>query len=212
VVALIPEGLKLSDNGTTHAHGHNLQSSAKHSVQGPKHLAPIVGLAELLHVAPSARLAPAGMKNIINLDHVSKETGVEESFKLKGLKACSGLADGQVTAQDRCPINVLTVDGQVIAVHFSKGRGVSHGGHYKVIGSLWFIAHNVCKGNSSQSPHLAKDGLNTGECAGGGGQIQGHDRGLGVLAAGIAILEGLLVHQKINVSLTACVSPILYFP
>jgi hypothetical protein len=38
------------------------------------------------------------MKNIVNLDHVSKKTGIKGSFKLKGLGACSKLVAGQVMA------------------------------------------------------------------------------------------------------------------
>jgi hypothetical protein len=59
---------------------------------------PILGLAELLHMAPPARLAPTGVKNIVNLDHVHKKIGVKGFFKLKGLKACSKLVTGQVLA------------------------------------------------------------------------------------------------------------------
>jgi hypothetical protein len=47
--------------------------------------------------------------------------------------------------------------------------------------------------------------------AGGEGQIQGHDRGLEVLAGDKLILEGLLVHQMLNFIILH-LSPILNFP
>jgi hypothetical protein len=49
-VSLIPEGLQLSANGVPIQ--DNLLSANKESVQGPIHLSPILGLAELFHVMP----------------------------------------------------------------------------------------------------------------------------------------------------------------
>ncbi len=51
-ISLIPEGLQLGHNGVP---GQDNSLSAKEeSVQGPVHLSPILGIAELLHVTPPA--------------------------------------------------------------------------------------------------------------------------------------------------------------
>ncbi len=52
VVSLIPEGLQLSTNGVP-SQG-NLLPAKEESVQGLVHLAPVLGLAKLLHVMPPA--------------------------------------------------------------------------------------------------------------------------------------------------------------
>ncbi len=52
VVTLIPEGLQLSTNGVPGQ--DNLLPAKEESVQGPVHLTPVLGLAELLHVMPPA--------------------------------------------------------------------------------------------------------------------------------------------------------------
>ncbi len=49
-VSFIPEGAKLGDDDTPS--GHNLLATQKNRAQGPVHLLPILGSAELLHVAP----------------------------------------------------------------------------------------------------------------------------------------------------------------
>ncbi len=51
-VSLIPEGLQLGTNGVLGQ--DNPLSTKEESVQGPIHLSPILGLAELLHVMPPA--------------------------------------------------------------------------------------------------------------------------------------------------------------
>ncbi len=51
-VSLIPEGLQLGANGIPGQ--DNLLSAKEVSVQGPVHLSPVLGLAELLHVMPPA--------------------------------------------------------------------------------------------------------------------------------------------------------------
>jgi hypothetical protein len=49
-VSLISEGLQLGANGVPGQ--NNLLSAKEESVQGPIHLSPVLGLAELLHVMP----------------------------------------------------------------------------------------------------------------------------------------------------------------
>ncbi len=51
-VSLISEGLQPGHNGIPGQ--DNLLSAKEESVQGPVYLSPILGLAELLHVTPSA--------------------------------------------------------------------------------------------------------------------------------------------------------------
>ncbi len=72
-VSLIPEGLQLGHNGVP---GRDNSLFAKEeSVQGPVHLLPIQGLAELLHVTPPAQFPPASMEDVVNRDHIGQETG-----------------------------------------------------------------------------------------------------------------------------------------
>ncbi len=52
VVSFIPKGLQLGHNGAPGQ--HNTLPTKKNSVQGPIHLSPVLGLAELLHVTPPA--------------------------------------------------------------------------------------------------------------------------------------------------------------
>ncbi len=79
-VSLIPEGLQLGHNG---AHGqHNTLPTKEKSVQGPIYLLPILGLAELLHVTPPTRFAPASMEDIVNHDHIGQETGLKRPVTL----------------------------------------------------------------------------------------------------------------------------------
>jgi hypothetical protein len=79
-VSLIPEGLQLGCNGASGQ--HNTLPTKENSVQGPIHLSPILGLAELLHVTTPARLPPASMEDIVNRDHISQETGLKRPFTL----------------------------------------------------------------------------------------------------------------------------------
>ncbi len=51
-VSLISEGLQPGHNGVPSR--DNLLSAKEESVQGPVHLSPILGIAELLHVTPLA--------------------------------------------------------------------------------------------------------------------------------------------------------------
>jgi hypothetical protein len=51
-VSLIPEGLQLGHNDAPGR--HNTLLTKENSVQGPIHLSPVLGLAELLHVTPPA--------------------------------------------------------------------------------------------------------------------------------------------------------------
>ena len=79
-VSLISEGLQPGHNGIP---GQDNSLSAKEeSVQGPVHLWPILGLAELLHVTPPARFPPASMEDIVNRDHVGQETGLKRPITL----------------------------------------------------------------------------------------------------------------------------------
>ncbi len=79
-VSLIPEGLQLGHNG---AHGrHNTLPTKENSVQGPIHLSPILGLAELLHMTSPAQFPPASMEDIVNRGHISQETGLKRTVTL----------------------------------------------------------------------------------------------------------------------------------
>ena len=79
-VSLIPEGLQLGHNGVPGRHD-SLPTKEK-SVQGPIHLLPILGLAELLHMAPPARFSPASMEDVVNCDHIGQETGLKRLVTL----------------------------------------------------------------------------------------------------------------------------------
>ncbi len=74
-VTLIPKGLQLGHNGVPGQ--DNLLSTKYESVQGPVHLLPILGLAELLHVPSPARFPPASMEVVVNRDHIGQETGLK---------------------------------------------------------------------------------------------------------------------------------------
>ena len=80
VVSLIPEGLQLGHNGVPGQ--DNLLSAKEESVQGPVHLSPILGLAELLHVTPPAQFPPASMEDVVNHDHIGQETGLKRPVTL----------------------------------------------------------------------------------------------------------------------------------
>jgi hypothetical protein len=67
-VSLIPEGLKFGHNGAPGQ--HNTLPTKEKSVQGPIHLLPILGLAELLHVTPPAQFPPATMEDVVNRDNI----------------------------------------------------------------------------------------------------------------------------------------------
>jgi hypothetical protein len=79
-VSLIPEGLQLGANGTLGQ--HNMLPTKEKSVQGPIHLSPILGLAELLHVTPPAQFPPARIEDIVNHDHIGQETGLKRPISL----------------------------------------------------------------------------------------------------------------------------------
>ena len=78
--SLIPEGLQLGHNGIPGR--ANLLSAKEKCVQGPVHLSPILGLAELLHVTPAARFPPASMEDVVNHDHIGQETGLKRLITL----------------------------------------------------------------------------------------------------------------------------------
>ena len=80
VVSLISEGLQPGHNGIPGQ--DNLLSTKEESVQGPVHLSPVLGLAELLHVTPPARFPPASMEDIVNRDHIGQETGLKRPVTL----------------------------------------------------------------------------------------------------------------------------------
>ena len=63
-VSLIPEGLQPGHNGVPGR--DNTLFAKEESVQGPEHLSPVLGLAELLHVTPPAQFPPASMGDIVN--------------------------------------------------------------------------------------------------------------------------------------------------
>ncbi len=80
VVSLISEGLQSGHNGVPGR--DNSLSTKEESGQGPVHLLPILGLAELLHVTPPAQFPPASMEDVVNHDHISQETGLERPVTL----------------------------------------------------------------------------------------------------------------------------------
>ncbi len=80
LASLIPEGLQLGHNGVPSQ--DNLLSAKEESVQGPIHLSPILGLAELLHMTPPARFPPASMENVVNRDHIGQETRLKRPVNL----------------------------------------------------------------------------------------------------------------------------------
>ncbi len=79
-VSLIPEGLQLGHNGAPGQ--HNTLPTKENSVQGPIHMSPVLGLAELLHVTPSAQFLPASMKDVVNRDHIGQETELKRPVTL----------------------------------------------------------------------------------------------------------------------------------
>ncbi len=79
-VSLIPEGLQLGHNGAPGQ--HNMLPTKENSVQGPIHMSPVLGLAELLHVTPPAQFPPAGIKDVVNRDHIGQETGLKRPVTL----------------------------------------------------------------------------------------------------------------------------------
>jgi hypothetical protein len=79
-VSLIPEGLQLGHNGAPGQ--HNTLPAKEKSVQGPIHLSPVLGLAELLHVTPPARFPPASIEDAVNHDHIGQETGLKRPITL----------------------------------------------------------------------------------------------------------------------------------
>jgi hypothetical protein len=79
-VSLIPEGMQLGHNDVPCR--DNLLSAKEKCVQGPVHLLPILGLAELLHMTPPAQFTPTSIEDIANHDHISQETGLKRSITL----------------------------------------------------------------------------------------------------------------------------------
>jgi hypothetical protein len=79
-VSLISEGLQSGHNGIPGQ--DNLLSAKEESVQGPVHLSPILGLAELLHVTPPARFPSASMEDVVNRDYIGQETGLKRPVTL----------------------------------------------------------------------------------------------------------------------------------
>jgi hypothetical protein len=127
-------------------------------VQGPVHLSPVLGLAELLHVMPPAQLPPARMEDVVNRGHVGQETGLKRPVSLKGLKACRELQVGQVSAQYGGPTAKLVVNQDVRAPWLPKGWGVfSLIIGVCVVGSFQVGTWDVTEGTSSYLPHLAKE-------------------------------------------------------
>ncbi len=80
VVSLIPEGPQLGHNGVPSQ--DSSLSAKEESVQGPVHLSPIFGLAELLHVTPPAQFPPASMEDVVNRDYIGQETGLKRPITL----------------------------------------------------------------------------------------------------------------------------------
>ncbi len=107
-VSLISEGLQLGTNGVPSQ--NNSLSAKEESVQGPVHLSPILGLAELLHMMPPVQFPPVTMEDVVNPDHIGQETGLERPVSLKRHKACRELEVGQVSAQYGGPTAKLIVD------------------------------------------------------------------------------------------------------
>ncbi len=79
-VSLISEGLQPGHNGIPGR--NNLLSAKEESVQGPVHLSPILGIAELLHVTPPARFPPASMEDVVNRDYMGQETRLKRPVTL----------------------------------------------------------------------------------------------------------------------------------
>ncbi len=79
-VSLIPEGLQLRHNGAPGQ--HNTLPTKEKSVQGLIHFLPVLGLAKLLHVTPSAQFCPASKEDIVNRDHIGQETGLKRPVTL----------------------------------------------------------------------------------------------------------------------------------
>jgi len=79
-VSLISEGLQSGHNCVPGL--DNLLFANEQSVQGPVHLSPILGLAELLHVTPPAQFPPASMEDVVNRDHIGQETGLKRPVTL----------------------------------------------------------------------------------------------------------------------------------
>jgi hypothetical protein len=79
-VSLIPEGLQLGHNGAPGR--HNTLPTKENSVQGPIHLLPVLGLAELLHLTPPAQFPPASIEDVVNRDHIGLETGLKNPVTL----------------------------------------------------------------------------------------------------------------------------------
>ena len=79
-VSLISEGLQPGHNGVPGR--DNLLSAKEESVQGPVHLSPILGLAELLYVTPPAQFPPASMEDVVSRDHIGQETGLKRPIIL----------------------------------------------------------------------------------------------------------------------------------
>jgi hypothetical protein len=121
-VSLIPEGLQLGANGVPGQ--DNSLSTKKESVQGPIHLSPILGLAELLHVMPLAQFSPARIEGVVKHGHVGQETGLKRQVSLYGLKACRELEVGQISAQYGGPMPKLVVNRDIRAPWLAKRRGV----------------------------------------------------------------------------------------
>ncbi len=118
---------------------------------------PILGLAELLHVAPPAKLAPARVEDIVNHDYIGQETGLKRPVTLQGLKACRKLVVGQIMAQNWGPSNELIVNRKVRIPRSAKqGRIFGLVVNVSIIGSFQDMMHNISQVNASYPLHLVK--------------------------------------------------------
>jgi len=78
----------------------------------------------------------------------------------------------------------------------------------RVVRTLQNESHDVCKGNSGNPPHLAKENHHFSECLGSRLWVKGHYQGLRVLSVLEAIFKGLLILQETNLT-PGCVGPVI---
>jgi hypothetical protein len=129
----------------------------------------------------------------------ARKLGSKRPHALQGLKASRKLAVGQVMPQNWAPSCKLVINWKVGTPWFTKRGGVlSHVINVSIVGFLQYMANNTCEGNACYPSRLAKKDQHIGECIYCQLQVKGHHRGIRVLGIKEAILEGLLVGQRLD--------------
>ena len=191
LIPVIGEGLDFGHDRTS-IRGNPL-TAQELSVEGPKHLAAVLGLLVGLAVRPPGGFAPYCVENVKHNSRVCKKPCLERASHLEGLIILSELLDGQVMLQDGCTTHHLVIEGQVWAVRCAIRGRVSFLRIGFIIGSSNLHSDDVIQRKAtSHAAALTQVGTNLHKTCSCRALVKGQLRGRWSLGVLVAILELLL--------------------